>query len=313
VAGDQATGASGKSYNGVQLSSSKPNANRLAELKDAYVDYQVTENKALNVEFGQYKVQYVAPADDRVRPPRVRRNRAPNSTPRSSRPARVPGLSVWGTMGGEKEDIFEWYAGAFNGGHVGARVSRRREYGERRQRSPLQRPHRVESHGGVPYAQTDLRPEEERDAFLFAIGANAWLHDDDNRRADGDTFDQSSFGVDVTATWDGWFFAGEAHWRNSAQRNSTSGTPAVTTSYDDIGTDGWFCPTRLLHHSAEVRRRLPLRHGGLRRHDGVHEHLQGRHHRVVDHGRLVLERARLQVAGGLRSGGRPCGQRFIQR
>ncbi|MEY4182845.1 MAG: hypothetical protein RLZZ217_1471, partial [Planctomycetota bacterium] len=76
--------------------------------------------------------------------------------------------------------------------------------------------------------------------FLLAVGANAWFHDDDNRRADGDTFAQASYGVDLTAMWDGWFFTGEAHWRDSAQRNSTAGTPAVTTSYDDIGTDGWF-------------------------------------------------------------------------
>ena len=239
VAGDQATGASGTSYNGVQFGSSKPNANRLAELKDAYVDYQVTDNKALNVKFGQYKVQY-----SRQQMTSSGRLEFVDRAPTDAwfAPGRVPGLSAWGTMGGEKEDIFEWYAGAFNGGNMSGTAYLEGEnvanddngllYNARVAWNPM---------GGVPYAQADLRPEEDRGTFLLAVGANAWFHDDDNRRADGDTFAQASYGVDVTAMWDGWFFTGEAHWRDSAQRNSTStATPPVTTSYDDIGTDGWF-------------------------------------------------------------------------
>ncbi len=238
VAGDQATGVSGTSYNGVQFSSTKPNANRLSELKDAYLDYQVTDDKALNVKFGQYKVQY-----SRQQMTSSGRMEFVDRSPTDSwfAPGRAPGLSVWGSLGGEKEDLFEWYAGAFNGGNVAGMAYLEGEnvanddngllYNARVAWNP---------NGGVPYAQADLRPEDERGQFLFAIGANAWYHSDDNRRADGDTFDQTSLGADVTAMWDGWFFTGEAHWRESGQRNLTAGGPPVTTSYGDIETTGYF-------------------------------------------------------------------------
>ena len=238
AAGDQARPASGTSFGGVSFSNSgTTNANRLAELKDAFVDYQISDDKSFNVKAGQYKIQYSREA--------ITAAFDMEFVDRSVifpwfGPSRAPGLSLWGQMGGEKGDAFEWTVGAFNGPNINGAAYLEGEnvanddsgllYNARAVWNPM---------GAVPYSQADLRSEEERGKFLLAVGTNAFYHVDDNRRADGDSFDDSSFGVDVTSMWNGWFFTGEAHWRSDAQRNATTGTPPVVVSNDDVDITGY--------------------------------------------------------------------------
>lgn len=238
-AGDQSRPASGTAFGGVNFANSgTTNANRLGEVKDAFVEWQVADSRAFNIRAGQHKVQYS----------RESLNAALDLTFIDRNPgfaifapSRSLGLSMFGTLGGEKGDLFEYYVGAFNGPNVsGAGYLEGENAGNddsgflwnaRLAFNPL---------GAMPYQQGDLRPEGERSKLLVGVGANAWYHSDDNRRADGDTFDDTSFGIDMAAMWNGFYMTAEAHWRSDAQRNGTAGAPPVAVMNPDVEAFGWF-------------------------------------------------------------------------
>jgi hypothetical protein len=219
----------------------------LAEVKDAFVDYQISDDKSFNVKAGQYKIQYSREAMSAVFDLEFADRSADFPV---VRPSRSPGLSLWGQLGGEKGDAGRWAVGAFNGPNFNGAAYQEGEnvanddsgllYNARVAWNPF---------GAVAYAQGDLRSEEERGKFLLAIGANALYHVDDNRRADGDSFDDSSFGLDVASLWNGWFFtrrsalalgrAAECDDRNPARHGLVT-TTSISRATPRIFPTRWF-------------------------------------------------------------------------
>ncbi len=239
MGGDQSRPASGTAFGGVSFANSGTvNANRLTELKDAFVEWQVGDSRAFNVRAGQFKVQYSREALNPVTELAfVDRN--PGSVVFA--PSRSTGVSLWGTFGGAKGDAIEYYASAMNGPNVTGTAYLEGEnaandddgllWNARVAWNPL---------GAIPNQHLDLRPDAERNKLLIGLGANAWYHTDDNRRADGDSFDDTSFGFDVAAMWSGFYATAEAHWRSDAQRNGAIGAPPTSFANPDIESFGYF-------------------------------------------------------------------------
>ncbi len=210
---------------GTGVSSGNTSSNRLTELKDAYVDWQVTEDTLLNVKAGHYKVPY-----SRQQLTSAFKQEFVDRAPTDAvfAPGRSYGLSFWGKLGGEKKDMFEYNLGLFDGPGVvgiveGENVNNNDDgllYVGRMAINPF---------GAVPYAEGDLRPAEARHAFLLALGVNAWYHQDNNRSATLNNFDDWSIGADLTMMWEGFFATAELHYRDDSQ----------PTSRDDASVLGW--------------------------------------------------------------------------
>ena len=170
--------------------------NRLAELKDAYFDF--TKWSALSIRGGQFKAPYsrhwLTSSGNQQFVDRAITNR-------TFAPGRGVGLMAHGKTGGEKNDLFEYYAGVFDGeGENKTNNDEGLMWAGRVAINPL---------GPVKYSESDLKG---RDEFRFAVGLNAWLHQDDNHMSGGDDY---SIGADVVATWRGLFFTGELHYREN--------------------------------------------------------------------------------------------------
>ncbi|MAG58787.1 MAG: hypothetical protein CMJ83_21065 [Planctomycetes bacterium] len=170
--------------------------NRLTELKDAHFDF--AKWKAFSIRGGQFKVPYsrhwLVSSGTLEFVDRSITNRA------FSR-GRDVGLMIYGKVGGENEDLFEYYAGAFDGeGENRSNNDRGLLYVGRVAFNPF---------GGVKYTESDTKNSED---FKLAIGLNAWLHEDDNHTSAGDDW---SIGFDVAAFWQGFFGMFELHYREN--------------------------------------------------------------------------------------------------
>jgi phosphate-selective porin OprO and OprP len=197
-------------------SASFTGADRLVELKDAFLNYEIS-GKAFQLKGGQFKVPYSRhQLTSSGRQSFVDRT----TTDPIFAPGRSKGAMFWGALGGEKNDLFEYNAGAFNG--EGENLPNNDDglmWAGRVAVNPT---------GAVAYSESDLRPEEDR-PFRIALGVNALYHQNDNRTANND--DAWSIGLDLTAMWCGFFFTGEFHHRE------VDPTGALTS---DTDIDGWF-------------------------------------------------------------------------
>jgi phosphate-selective porin OprO and OprP len=200
--------------------------NRLTELRYAYVDWQICDEKPwYNLKAGQFKVPYSRQqlcssgklefVDRSVDDP-------------AFSPGFSPGVMFWGTRGGEKEDLFEYYAGVFDGAGAigiaeGINIQNNDDgllYAGRVAVNPF---------GALPYTESDLRPCTEQRKLLLALGVNGYYHQDNNRSTALDNFDDWSVGFDAAAAWRGWFAEAEVHYRNDMQPNAN----------DDVTSLGW--------------------------------------------------------------------------
>jgi hypothetical protein len=202
---------------GTAFDSADTSLNRLAELRYAYVDWQVCDARPwYNLKAGEFKIPY-------SRHQMTSSGRLEFVDRAITDPAFAPSFSygamVWGTFGGEKHDLFEYYAGVFDGpggiGNVeGANINNNDDgllYAGRVAVNPF---------GAMAYAESDLRACPERDGFLMALGANAYYHQDNNRSATLRNFDDWGVGADLAMAWRGLFFLGEMHYRNDQQPNA---------------------------------------------------------------------------------------------
>ena len=194
------------------LSGTFSSTNRLAELKDAYGEF--AKWKAFSVRFGQYKVPYsrqqlVSSGSQEF----VERS----IVDKAFVPGRDIGLMVFGTAGGEKQDLFEYYAGMFNGeGENKKNNDRGFMWAGRVAINPF---------GGVKYSEVDFADSD----FRMQAGLNAWYHDNDGGTG-SNAMDQYSFGGDLTAIWHGIYATGELHHRKNRM---PAPTPNATLT-------GWF-------------------------------------------------------------------------
>jgi phosphate-selective porin OprO and OprP len=191
----------------------------VAEMKDGNLNYELA-GKSAQVKAGQFKVPYA-----RQQLSSVGRmefiDRA--IVDRLFSPGRNKGVMLWGRLGGEKDDLFEWNAGAFNGeGENRLNDDEGLMWAARAAVNPW---------GAVPYAEGDLRSEEERGKFLGALGVNAWYHQEDGLGANNT--DAWSIGADLAAMWEGFFFTVEGHYRETDR--ATAASPP-----SDMELTGWF-------------------------------------------------------------------------
>jgi phosphate-selective porin OprO and OprP len=213
--GDSPKGAVTPSSVGASFSG----ADRLAELKDGFLDYAVS-GAAFHVKAGQFKTPYsrqqLTSSGRQMFVDRA-------ITDRVFAPGRSKGLLLYGSVGGEKDDFFEWSAGAFNG--EGENLINNDD--------GLMWVGRVAANpfGGVAYSEADLRSYEDREKFLLAVGLNGWYHQEDSRASAGGNFDSYSVGFDVAAHWYGFFATVEYHHREN-QGAAASPPP-------DVKIDGW--------------------------------------------------------------------------
>ncbi len=177
--------------------------NRLTELKDAYLEF--AKWKSFQLRFGQFKVPYsrqemanvfMSTFVDRA------------ITNRVFATGRESGFMIFGTMGGEKEDLFEYYLGAFNG--EGENQNNNDDgllYAARVAFNPF---------GAIKYTESDVDHTED---FRVAVAVNAFFHDNDNHSASA-RFDTWSIGADIAMAWRGFFFTAEFHRREVEQSGS---------------------------------------------------------------------------------------------
>jgi len=110
-----------------------------------------------------------------------------------------------GTFGGEKDDLFEYGAGVFDGeGENRLNDDEGLMYAARAVINPF---------GATPYWDGDLRADGERDAFRAALGVNAWYHQEDGLGVNNS--DAWSIGADFAAMWRGFYLLAEAHYRET--------------------------------------------------------------------------------------------------
>lgn len=201
-------------------STSFSGSDRLVELKDAYLNYEIS-GKALQVKAGQFKAPY-----SRQQMTSSGRqmfvDRAP--TDRFFAPGRQKGANLWGSFLGEKDDLLEWYAGAFDG--EGENLVNNDEglmWVGRLAVNPF---------GGMAYSEADLRAEENRGKFLMAVAVNGWYHQDDGRTAAN--ADSWSIGADVAAAYMGFFVGAEAHYREN-DRSTPPSDMRLTGWHGELG------------------------------------------------------------------------------
>jgi hypothetical protein len=198
IAGDEADTSVGSS------------SNRLTELKDAYIEW--AKYKAFIVRAGQFKVPY---SRQQLTSSGAQQFVDRSGVDRDFARGRNPGLMVFGKAGGEKQDMFEYYAGAFDG--EGENKDNNDEgllWVGRVAVNPL---------GAVKYSQSDIEGTED---FIFAVGFNAFLHQDDNHVNAGDDW---AMGGDIAAFWKGFFATFELHY---LERENPGGA--------DLDALGWF-------------------------------------------------------------------------
>jgi hypothetical protein len=181
---------------------------QLAELKDAFFNYEIAD-KAFQVRAGQFKTPYSrAQLTSAFSLEFV--DRAP--TDRFFAPARQKGAMLHGALGGEKSDLFEWAAGAFDGeGENALNNDDGLMWVGRLAVNPF---------GAVPYAEADLRPEDKRGKFLAALGVNGWYHQEDARGTDD--VDAWSIGADLAMHWYGFHLGAEVHYRETDRATSAA-------------------------------------------------------------------------------------------
>jgi phosphate-selective porin OprO and OprP len=212
---------------GTAFDSADTSLNRLAELRYAFVDWQICDKKPWhNIKAGQFKVPY-----SRHQMTSSGRQQFVDRalTDPAFSPMFSPGIMYWGTRGGGKEDLFEYYAGIFDGAGAigiaeGANIQNNDDgllYAGRAAVNPF---------GALAYSEADLRPSSEWCKFLMAFGINGYYHQDNNRSATLDNFDDWAVGADVAMAWRGWYAQAEAHWRTDAQPNAN----------DDVESFGWY-------------------------------------------------------------------------
>lgn len=179
--------------------------NRLAELKDAYIDY--VKWPELSLRAGQFKTPYsrqflTSSAQFQM----VERSPVHRAFIRD----RDVGLMVFGAAGsGENAKLIEYYAGIFDGeGENSTNNDKGLLYVGRVAVNPF---------GEVAYTESALKQTED---FRLAVGLNAWLHQDDNHRGEGDDW---AIGFDVAIFWCGFFATAEFHYRE----NDAGGGPDV--------------------------------------------------------------------------------------
>lgn len=202
------TGVNFGSSTATSASTSFTGSDQLAELKDAFFNYEIAD-KALQIRAGQFKTPYSrAQLVSAFSLEFV--DRAP--TDRFFAPARQKGAMLHGAFGGEKNDFFEWNAGAFDGeGENAVNNDEGLMWVGRAAVNPF---------GAVPYAEADLRPADKRSKFLAALGVNGWYHQDDGRGADnGDAW---SIGADLAVMWEGFHFGAEIHRRETDRATSAA-------------------------------------------------------------------------------------------
>jgi len=170
--------------------------NRLSEMKDGYFDF--TKWSTFSIRGGQFKVPYS-------------RHQLVSSgklefvdravTNKVFAPGRNVGLMIHGKAGGENSDLFEYYAGAFDGeGENKTNDDEGLMFAGRIAVNPF---------GGVAYTESDLKQTDE---FKMAVGVNAWVHQDDNH---ADEHDDWSIGADIAAFYKGFFGMFELHYREN--------------------------------------------------------------------------------------------------
>lgn len=176
--------------------------NRLMEVKDAFFDVKYWS--ALRLMGGQFKVPYSRhwlTSSSRLQFV----ERGPTQNVFS--PGRSVGLMIHGSAGGENDDLFTYYAGAFDGeGENGTNNDEGLLWAGRLQITPF---------GQVKYTESDLKVSEK---FKLAVGVNAWLNEDDNHVNQPDDW---SVGFDIAAFYKGFFTLVEVHYRE----NGRTGAP----------------------------------------------------------------------------------------
>jgi hypothetical protein len=211
---------------GTGFDSADTSLDRLAELRYAYVDWQICDTKPwYNLKAGQFKVPY---SRQQMTSSGKQEFVDRAVTDAAFSPSFSPGVMFWGTRGGEKEDVWEYYAGVFDGSSAigiveGANIQNNDDgllYAGRLAVNPF---------GGLAYSECDFRKPPEWCKLLMAFGVNGYYHQDNNRSAALDNFDDWGVGVDAAAAWRGWFAEAELHYRNDAQPNAN----------DDVDVLGW--------------------------------------------------------------------------
>jgi len=175
-------------------------SNNLTELKDAYLDY--TKWSAFKIRGGQFKVPYsrqwlTASGKQQFVDRAI--------TQQVFSPGRDVGVMIHGSVGGEDEDLLEYYLGTFDGeGGNQTNDDGGLMYAFRLAINPL---------GRVKYTESDL---EQSDRFRFALGFNGWLHEDDNHLDEGDDW---SIGGDFAAFYAGFSALFELHHREDHEES----------------------------------------------------------------------------------------------
>lgn len=189
IAGDDAAGADS---GGMSFSSD----NELTELKDAYLEF--ARHAALMVRAGQFKVPY---SRQQLTSSGTQQFVDRAVTDKVFAPGRSTGVMIFGGLGGEDHDLFEYYAGVFDGeGENETNDDEGLMWAGRVALNPL---------GPVSYTESDLQDHEE---IRLALGVNAWLHQDDNHAGMDDDW---SVGADAAAFWRGFFALLELHLRRN--------------------------------------------------------------------------------------------------
>ena len=222
VAGDEADTTVSYPGGGSSGFSSK---NRLTELKDAFVDFAKWSEFSLR--FGQFKTPYsrqqLTSSGKLEFTERSIINKAFGR-------GRDNGLMVFGTAGSEENSkLLEYYMGIFDGeGENKTNNDKGLMYVARIAVNPF---------GPVSYAQSDTKHTQD---FVLGVGANVWLHQDDNHAGADDDW---AVGFDIAAFWQGFFATVELHFRE----NGVSGGPDVE-SWGWLAQAGYF----LIPHELEI-------------------------------------------------------------
>jgi len=195
IAGDEAdTTVSGSKFS---------STNRLTELKDAWVEFAKWHQ--FTVRGGQFKVPY---SRQELTSSGKQQFVDRSLIGKVFVPGRNSGVMVFGRLGGEKDHLLEYYAGVFDGeGENKTNNDQGLMYAGRVAVNPF---------GQLKYTESDLRPEEKWNKFLLAIGANGYVHQDDNLQNQDDDW---SVGGDLAAMWRGFSGLAELHYRKNGVKN----------------------------------------------------------------------------------------------
>lgn len=167
--------------------------NELAELKDAYIEYE--RWNWFQVRWGQFKVPYsrhfMTSSGELQFVDRA-------ETDRIFVPGREVGFMISGHLAGEDDHLFEYYAGVFDGdGENRTNNDKGLMFAGRVAANPF---------GELEYTESDVN---HTDAFRLAVAVNGWIHQDDNHAGSGDDW---SIGADVAAFWNGFSLLFEIHY-----------------------------------------------------------------------------------------------------